>query len=257
MNSFRRIFDFYLKNSLHVGFAVYCLFKITEVSNGLTIDNNLPICIFLGTVLTYNFLKYFKLFLNKRLKGNTYYSIVFVTFIAGIGFSIYFFSLNSNTQKWLLLAGLFCFIYPFLRNYGWAKILIVSFVVSFVTVYIPFQNNNKSGFFILEFVQRTFILISLLVPFEILDSKTDNQSLKTLPQLFGINTTKGIGILFVFMGMGLEFLKLNFQPILFVIGMITSILIYFTHTKRNRYYTSFWVESVPILWWVLVLLYLK
>jgi hypothetical protein len=29
----------------------------------------------------------------------------------------------------------------------------------------------------------------------------------------------------------------------------------FANEKRTKYYTSFWVESVPILWWILLLIF--
>jgi len=51
----------------------------------------------------------------------------------------------------------------------------------------------------------------------------------------------------------LEFLKPNPSYLVLPIGIITVTFINFTELHRNKYYTSFWVESVPILWWILLL----
>ena len=100
-------------------------------------------------------------------------------------------------------------------------------------------------------MQRFLILVSLLIPFEILDSKTDAKSLQTLPQQFGINNTKLFGILLVIPFITLEFIKTNSSFLVLPIGIMTVLFIHFSSVERNKYYTSFWVESVPILWFLL------
>jgi hypothetical protein len=87
-----------------------------------------------------------------------------------------------------------------------------------------------------------------------MDSKTDHKELNTLPQTFGTNSTKMLGILLVIPFILLEFIKLHPSYLVLPIGIITVIFIDFTEWKRNKYYTSFWVESVPILWWLMLLL---
>ena len=147
-------------------------------------------------------------------------------------------------------------MYPFLRKYGWMKLFLVSFVVTFITVYIPFQTAKElSSDLYVCLIQRFLILTSLLIPFEIMDSKTDYKTLNTLPQLFGINSAKLFGILLVIPFIILEFLKLYPSYLVLPIGIITVLFIDFTEFKRKKYYTSFWVESVPIIWWLLLLLF--
>jgi hypothetical protein len=131
----------------------------------------------------------------------------------------------------------------------------VSFVVTFITVYIPFQTVKWMPIeFYVSFIQRFLILTSLLIPFEIMDSKTDAKTLNTLPQLFGIESTKMLGILLVIPFIILEFLKFNPSYLVLPVGIITVTLINFTELYRNKFYTSFWVESVPIFWWLLLVL---
>ena len=134
----------------------------------------------------------------------------------------------------------------------WLKMFLVSFVVTYVTVFIPYP--KWSNYLYVDLLQRFLILISLLIPFEIIDTKTDAKTLNTLPQLFGINPTKVFGILLVIPCMILEFLKPNPSYAVLIIAIVTALFIRFTTLKRNSYFTSFWVESVPILWWILLLI---
>lgn len=255
MKIFRRIFDFYIEGSIHVAFAVYCLAGITVFSNHLDSIEYFSTCVFFGTLLGYNFLKYFEVFRNGFFSSNKYYAILTVSVFAGIGLLLSFYLLKSTIQKLILVSGLLVLIYPFLRKYGWLKLFLVSFVVTFITVYIPFQTvEGLTLELYINLIQRFFILTSLLIPFEIMDSKTDDKSLCTLPQIFGINSTKLFGILLVIPFIVLEFLKPNPSYLVLPIGIITVFFIDFTEFKRNKYYTSFWVESVPILWWLMLVL---
>lgn len=251
-----KIFNFYIQTSIHVAFAVFCLLRITVVCTQQQLNNHYSFCVFFGTVLGYNFLKYFELLWKRMLWNKKYFSIVGVSALAGIGFLFSFYFLPHSTQKLILIAGLFVLIYPFLRKLGWLKLFLVSFAVTFITVYIPYQATKYLPMdYYISLIQRFFILISLLIPFEIMDSKTDDKSLNTLPQLFGIESTKLLGILLVIPFIILEFLKSHPSYLVLPIGIITVILINFTDLNRNKYYTSFWVESVPVLWWILLFLF--
>jgi hypothetical protein len=256
MKILRKVFDFYIKSSIHVAFAVYCLLEITLFSNQLNSIEYFPICVFFGTILGYNFLKYFEIFRRGFFRSNKYYAILLISILAGIGFLFSFYQLNYSIQKLILISGFLVLMYPFFRKYGWLKLFLVSYVVTFITVFIPFQTVKWLPFeFYLSLIQRFFLLISLLIPFEIMDSKTDNKSLNTLPQLMGIDSAKLFGILLIIPFIILEFLKLHPSYLVLPIGIITVTLINFTELKRNKYYTSFWVESVPIFWWMSLLLF--
>lgn len=252
MKLIKRLFDFYINSSLHIGFAVLALTLITQKSASLSIQIPLNGTIFFATVLGYNFLKYYEIFKTKKWHTSNYYSILTVSFLANLGFLFFFFKLNLESQIHLFLASLVVLLYPFLRKLGWLKMFLVSSVVTYVTVFIP--NPTISNDLYLELLQRFLILICLLIPFEIIDTKTDAKTLHTLPQLFGINTTKVFGILLVIPCMILEFLKPNPSYAILIIALITTMFIRFTTLKRNSYYTSFWVESVPIIWWILLLI---
>ena len=255
MKILRKIFDFYIQSSIHVALAVFCLLQITVVSNQQQLNKYFSLCVFFGTVLGYNFLKYFDYLKKRKLWNKKYFSIIVVSALSGIGFLFSFYLLNYSIQILVLISGLFVLIYPFLRKHGWLKLFLVSFVVTFITVYIPFQSEKYSiSELYLNLWQRFFIIISLLIPFEIMDSKTDDKSLNTLPQQFGIKKAKLFGMLLVIPFFILEFLKLHPSYLVLPIGIVTVCFINFTTLERNKYYSSFWVESVPVFWWILHLI---
>ena len=259
MHFFKKLLDFYINYSIHVAFALFCLVQITIISNNLQPINYFSLTVFFGTIVGYNFLKYFDVFIRKRFDNKNYILIFVVTFFAFIGFSISFFSLYFDIQKYIFISGLFVLVYPSFRKFGWLKLLLVSFVVTFITVFIPYQieellSINLTIYLILRFI----IVITLLIPFEILDSKTDLISMNTLPQKFGIAKTKLLSycLLIIYSILQFYFFKFNFDIIISIfIVLIIGLSIYFSDVKRNKYYTSFWVESIPILWWTLLLIF--
>lgn len=253
MKFFKNIFDFYIQSSLHVAFAIFALLHVTEVSLELTRNKNLECIIFFGTIVGYNFLKYFEAFQKGKydFKKNRY--VIGLTFLSIIAVIFYFLQLNNSTQFYFIKIGLWVALYPFLRKFGFWKLFLVSFCVTAITVYatifqqVSLSNNEK-----IILLQRFLIVISLMIPFEILDSQTDDDSMKTLPQRFGIFKTKLLGIVLLFPFVLLDFFKEKIEISTFAIAIITALFIGFTNLKRDKYYTSFWVESVPILWWLVL-----
>jgi hypothetical protein len=256
MSFLKRLLDFYIKSSVHVGVAVFSLVYVTAFSDGLFKNIVYPSCVFFGTILGYNFLKYFYFFFKGNFQGKKYYGILIVSILATVGFLFFFLCLKSSIQIHLLISGIAVLVYPLLRKYGWLKLFLVSIVVTYVTVYIPLQNVNLLPIdFYVSLLQRFFILTSLLIPFEIMDSKTDLETMNTLPQLLGINSSKIFGIILLIPFMVLEFLKPYPSYVVLLISIITAMFIKFTSLKRNQYYTSFWVESIPILWLILLMVF--
>jgi hypothetical protein len=256
MHFLKRLFDFYINSSIHVAIAVTCLVYITDFSNDLCKHIVYPMTVFFATIIAYNFLKYYGIFFKSKGHYKKYYAILIVTLISSVGFLFTFLMLKSDLQIPIVITGLLVLIYPFLRKYGWLKIFLVSFVVTIISVYIPFILVKPILLdFYISLTQRFFILISLLIPFEILDSKTDAISLQTLPQKFGIKSAKLFGILLVIPFMLFEFLKVNYSFVVLPIGIITVLFIYFSSLERNKYYTSFWVESIPIFWLLLLVVF--
>lgn len=256
MKFLKNILDFYIQSSLHIAVAVFALVRITEISLQFSNNATLELTIFFGTIVGYNFLKYFEAFQKGNFDLNNNRWLIGLTFLTVIATIFYFLQLNTSLQIYFIKIGLMVVLYPFLRKFGFWKLFLVSFCVTAISVFAPiveqnaFYNNEKIILF-----QRFLIIFSLMIPFEILDSQTDDDSMKTLPQRFGIFKTKLFGIILLVPFVLLEFFKEKVEVSTFVIAIITALFIGFTTLKRDKYYTAFWVESVPILWLILLLIF--
>jgi hypothetical protein len=239
-----KLFNFYLNASIHVAIAVWCLVQMSQNESA-----NYANLVFFGTLISYNYLKHHQNFGKNNLLQFQNISLLLVTLTSFFAFAYYFLQLNNTIQKQLILSGFFVLSYPFIRSIGWAKLFFVSFVVSYVTVFIPSTTFSFESFF-----TRFFLLSALMIPFEINDSTTDSTSLKTLPQLFGIAKTKQIGYILCFASFYFSFCTAPKNDMLPSFNMLFYLLvfasIYFSSTKKTKYYTLFWVESVPIIWWL-------
>lgn len=253
MRILKAIVDFYIQASLHVALAIYSLVRITEIALQITPHFPISNVVFFGTIVGYNFLKYFESFQKENFDFDKNRYIIGVSFFSIIATIFFFIQLNNTTQIFFIKIVLIVLFYPFLRKYGFLKLFLVSFCVSVITVNVPvIQLNTFSDDAKIILLQRFLIVISLMIPFEILDSQTDDKKLGTLPQRFGILKTKWFGVFLLLPFIILEFLKDKMEISTFLITIITALFIVFTDLKRDKYYTSFWVESVPILWLILI-----
>jgi hypothetical protein len=70
-----------------------------------------------------------------------------------------------------------------------------------------------------------------------------------------------IGVLLLFFAIFIEFfikfLDIKNVIILVCISIITGMFLLFSTENRPRYFTSFWVESIPIMWLILTVLFLN
>jgi hypothetical protein len=203
-----------------------------------------------GTIVGYNFLKYSEWFFTHQFFRIQYIGILVVTLISVLGFFWFFLLQNTTVQLHILFAFGLVVLYPFVRKTGWLKPFYVSFVVSYITLFIPLKSDVDV---IVLFVQRFLLLSSVMIPFEILDSSKDAVAMKTLPHCFGIPRTKQIGYGLVGLFCITSFYTLSIHYPYFIYTLSSLIAIYFSHEKRSWYYTSFWVESLPIFWLVVLL----
>lgn len=243
MLTLRKTLDFYIHSSIHVGVAVFCLVQLSVPQ-----WTSYSFLVFFGTVVGYNFLKYSEWFLSNKCLRYNIIGILSVSVVAAIGFLLLFLEQDTAIQFDLLVALGLVLLYPFIRKLGWLKPFFVSIVVSYITVAVPLKASADVAWF---FVQRFLLLSSLMIPFEILDSTTDSISLQTLPHLFGIAKTKQIGYVLVGLYCVASFHSLSIHYPCFIYALSSGVAIYFSSQERNWYYTSFWVESLPIFWWLI------
>ena len=128
-----------------------------------------------------------------------------------------------------------------------------------VTVFLPILSNELSisADVLITGVQRFIFVILLMLPFEIRDLKFDNLKLSTIPQKIGVKQTKIIGAALVLTIFLLEFFKdgitINGILVLLVVLVIALLFLLYSKIDQNKYYSSFWVEGLPILWLILLL----
>lgn len=274
MKWLKQFLDFYLNSSIHVAFAVYALSVVTLKRFGVIYDVNVLFFNFFATITGYNFVKYFGIAkwhhrsLAKWLKVIQVFSLL--CFLLMCFFTL---KLQEETLITIAIFAVITFLYaiPFLpktwyldtqqnlRDISGLKVYVIALVWSGVTVVLPLVNNKVafSETVIITVAQHFVFVMALMLPFEIRDLRYDSIKLATIPQKIGIKRTKVVGFGLVLLFYFIEYFKDNIQSnyllITFVISLILAMFIYFSGNNRNKYYASFWVEALPIIWMLLML----
>jgi hypothetical protein len=268
MKIFRKILDFYIESSIHVALSCFALVQVTQHYFNISNDYPMAYFSFFGAIVGYNFVKYETLARAKKIQMKVKLKVISVLFflsLFAVGF--YFFQLQRITQiisiAFLILTLLYTL--PFFpnkknaRNWAGVKIYIVALCWVGVTVVLPVLNAEISltSDFYLKCIQRFILIFVLILIFEIIDLAKDDPHLKTVPQQIGVKRTKQLGFLLLALFFGLNFfsfiIDVNFEFSSFIIATITALFLAFANERRSKYYTSFWAESIPILWWFLLL----
>jgi len=272
MKVLKQIFDFYINRSIHVALAVCGLVWVTLLNFNVGADLDFVYFIFFATVTGYNFVKYFGLAkFHHRSLASWLKAIQIFSFLCFIGLVFYTLKLKTETIYYFLGLSVITFLYaiPFLpkkifveagnlRAISGLKIYVIAFVWMCVTVIIPLLNENYSldNDVFVEAIQRFLYVIIAMLPFEIRDMKYDSLKLSTIPQRIGIVKTKVIGVLLIVLVLFLEFFKdefwLNKVIILGIICFLLLLLLIFSKVNQKKHYSGFWVESIPILWAILI-----
>ena len=269
MKYLKYLLDFYIESSLHVALAVYALIRITFLKLNISYDESVAYFGFFGTIVGYNFIKYDELARVKKVKLNSMFkAIIGISLISFFAALYYFLELKTKTKLVGFIALIITILYtlPFfpkksnLRNWSGVKIYLVAIAWVAVTVFLPVLNADYefNTIVFLKGIQRFLLVFVLMLLFEIIDLQVDAKTLQTIPQKIGIKRTKMLAyavlVLFIF----LDFLKVNASKkhimITIIVAVIITIFTFFANTKRNKYYSSFWVESVPLVWLFLLLL---
>jgi len=270
MHWFNRFLNFYIDASIHVALSVSCFYLITIELLQVSTNWSLVGFLFFGTVICYNFIKY-GVEAEKYLRvSNPYHRLIqFFSFLSGVFAFLFFLQLDHSLYFSIFILALLSALYaiPFLgksknlRNLGGLKIYLVALVWTGCTVYLPISDNSlivSNNSFIL-LVQRFLLVLVLILPFEIRDLKFDSVELKTLPQRIGVGPTKKMGYVFLAVCLGLTVLKTDvlvrewwYRAIMV---LILAVLLAFGSKDRSKLYVMFWVESVPIVVYVLIWTY--
>lgn len=263
MNLLKKIFNFYIFSNIHVAFATFCLTKITLLEIGIS-ESKTAWFVFFSTIISYNLIRFIRFgaienWYQKWYKLNEYLlyglTVVAIIFVIVITFSIRF-------KAWLVLLpfALFTIFYVIplknkaLRNIPYLKLFLIGFSWAGITVLFPLVQNYilPRAVDYITFFQRFLFVVAITIPFDIRDLNYDKKELKTLPQQLGVRKAKLVGILFLVIFFCLEFFKSTLTSksviIVLMVLFISSVLVLKSTKNQSKYYSAFFVEAIPVIW---------
>ena len=224
--------------------------------------------IFFSTLFGYQFIRIFencscnsKALLNALSKQTR--SVLTLSLFSLIGSVFFAFRMGIHTLWILIPSSLITIWYALplyklhhkkvsLRSFPSLKIFSIALVWSINSVLFPLQDQLSNPQVWVAFIQRFSFILVLTIPFDIRDMYKDAPNLRTLPQVLGILKTKLLGVLFILLFVIIVFYKEPFSMYnrlsdLFII-LVSFVFLLKSSSKQSKYYASFWVEAIPILW---------
>ncbi|PIF46452.1 hypothetical protein CLU96_3483 [Chryseobacterium sp. 52] len=134
------------------------------------------------------------------------------------------------------------FLDVYIRKIPLLKVFYVGLVWALVNCWLTLPEFSLPIFLI-----SFFFITALVLPFDIRDMKSD--TVQTFPTLIGVQNTKYIAYVLVFISMLMAsfYLKTVYGTAFFLSGIVTYILIYFSENKRDDTYFSFGIETCSAL----------
>ena len=241
--------------------AVVSLLLITNWEYNLGVSSSLFFFVFFGSLTGYNFVKYAEVArTHHRSLTNSLRSIQIFSFIAFVGTVFFAFQQSFIVVLAASFFALLTFLYavPFirhknLRTFSGLKIFVVAIVWAGVSSILPFISTTTelTTDSCLTFFQYLLIVMVLTIPFEIRDLPYDAKRLNTFPQKLGVQGAKVLGVLMLILANGLELFKDELththKYVLIFFTLLSAIALLLSKTKQSKYFSSFWVESIPIV----------
>lgn len=264
------LFDFYINSSIHVALAIVSLCTVTFLHFGFLPNVDLLLFVFFGSITGYNFVKFAGVAkLHHRSLAKGLRMIQIFSLLSFLFFLWEVFQVEFKILAWTTIFGLITLLYALpvfskkrnLRSVSGVKIFIIAFVWAGVTVVLPVTLSGEVytvnvG---LEFFQRFLLVLVWILPFEIRDLRYDLIQLGTIPQRIGVTKTKILGLVLLGVVVLSEGFKTNGSlssfVALLIIALISAGFIWKSRERQAAYYSSFWVEAIPIIWVVILLLF--
>lgn len=228
----------------------------------MQIDALLGLCLS-GTLFTYLFIRIAAISRIRKYEPEIrwdyfirfYKLFIVLAIVALIVTCIFFFYLNSNIQKALIIPGIISVLYglPFktfrLRDKGYSKIFLIAFVWAYVGSFLPALNAGSE--FINEkiwmlFAANFLFIFAITLPFDEKDMQIDLQNnVKTLPMILGSKKTYVLSLSILIFSLIIHLLlqyKYTRIDFLFAAALVVSFLItavsikIVTNRKENLLY---------------------
>ena len=269
MKWLQRIFDFYINSSIHVSLAVVALVFVTYSTLDILYQKEFILFVFFATITGYNFIKYSSLAkLHHRSLTESLRAIQLFSFVCFICMVYYTVFLSREVLFVCAIFGALTLLYALpvfsrkrnLRSFYGAKMYTIAIVWAGVTVILPVLDSLQELQMDvwISFVQRFLFIIVITLPFDIRDLNYDREDINTIPKSLGIKYTKflGVGLLIVFFILELFKDEIQYENVfaLSIIGVLSVIFLIASSEKQYKYYASFFVEGLPMVWWGLLYL---
>lgn len=196
------------------------------------------------------FITYFSGYLYTKYQYTKhFFKILILNGIAGVicAFLIVHNHNEIRLLKWLIIVvlGLLYnsfFLDVYIRKIPLLKVFYVGLVWALVNCWLTLPEFSLPIFLI-----SFFFITALVLPFDIRDMKSDR--VRTFPKLIGVQNTKYIAYVFVFISTVIAIFTLDYPYSIsfFLTGIVTYILIYYSENKRDDAYFSFGVETCSAL----------
>jgi 4-hydroxybenzoate polyprenyltransferase len=258
-------------SNLWIALGASCFTASTYLICDLSINYNYLFLVFFATFFAYNYQRLARINLlspplserqswiikhQRVLRIASLFSFALAIFLA-------LFTLSFSQILWLLPCGVLVVLYATflvnnkrgLRDIPFVKILFIALVWGYVLGVFPLILSNSTLHWQWVFLERSLFIMALAIPFDIRDLNVDSADKKTLPQVFGINGSKALAILFLasslFVQWALLWTSLTTIKIAFYIAV--ALLILFSNPNRNELYFSGLLDGVLVVYLLIYL----
>ena len=267
LTSIRPLVHFIVYSNSWIGLGAFAMAWLSSVLLGIEPNIYLLLFVFFSTKLTYTFQRYVKILKEDRVAGDRlswmikHRNLVTGMMVLDLCLSIWFlFSLDfERLILYLVPSGIVAFYYAWklplgaginLRDIPTIKIFLISLVWAGMVTLLPVIQAgillDSNVFFVLT--TNFLFVFSITIPFDIRDIYLDEPRKKTIPQLSGINTAKGLATFLAALSgffFAIQFGELNFGLIISI--LITLFLILKSTPEKNELYFSFYIDGLLIL----------
>ncbi|ANW95250.1 hypothetical protein AXE80_02650 [Wenyingzhuangia fucanilytica] len=272
MKFIKALFQFYVYSNLHVSIAVACLVMSVGFLFDVAVSRE-ALLLMCATFVSYHLIR----FLNRHKYGkkhlldvfsNEYkvliYLMIAVAMIVGL-YELIQLKLIQFLHLLPFVVLTLLYAYSFIGKNGvrhsirfvpGIKIFVIAFVWAGTVVFFPVASSvvfDVNHF--LYFLSLLLFVVVLTLPFDIRDLSFDEKSIRTLPMLLGLKGVKFLGVVLLVLSIGLHWFVFASRGLFafLICAVILAFLLFYAKEKQPKYYASFWVEGIPILYYILLI----
>ncbi len=226
---------------------------------GLKKNNNYLLFLFWSTVFSYGFIRLIDLSSNRKTFKSYFYDYRFLFYgVLIFGFFstlYYYFKLDYFTQIILIPLSLITIAYQTqLRKNGIIKLLTVAFIWAMLVTVLPFDPKLVTIKLFIHFIYVFLYILLLTLSFDQRDILIDEPDLKTLPQLYP-HKKQIIYLVLLTLFLTMNYFIFDTERVFVLSNMlilISIILCFRSDNNKSFYYTAFWIEALPIFWFLIL-----